>query len=235
MRLKPYDTREGYRVWLSQDDLDLLIETPGPNTHKVEQRIAKKFGGRAALRRNEASEVASIDVVGPMDDKRLRVWEDAAKRNKYRETPISHQLATEIETLSEMQGYDPDQPVLDVEAKTLYRWVKRSAEKLYADTGDEGWRYVDFHDLRRTAGTYMLECGVLPSVVMSHMGIESWTVFRKHYLGEFSPEALRRERGKVPYLTPGGSPNVDVDDPQAHLVPVASPVTQHYSGGDNAF
>lgn len=226
--MKPYESRDGYRVWLSQDELQQLIEKPGVNTHKTEQRIAKKLGGRAALRRNEAAEVASIDVVGTQDDKRLRVWEDAAKRDKYRETPISYQLATEIDTLADMQGYDPDQPVIDVEAKTLYRWVKRSSEKLYAETGDEGWLNVDFHDLRRTAGTYMLECGVLPSVVMSHMGIESWSVFREHYLGEFSPEALKRERAKVPYLT-NGEP-IDSTDPQNHLVPVATPVHAQQDG-----
>lgn len=28
----------------------------------------------------------------------------------------------------------------------------------------------------------------------------SWETFRNHYLAEFSPEALRRERGKVGWL-----------------------------------
>lgn len=230
MRMKPYESRDGYRVWLSQDELQDLIDKPGPDKRKMEQRIAKKLGGRAALRRNEASEAASIDVVGPKDDKRLRVWEDSAKRDKYRETPISFELATEIRTLSDMKGYAPDEPVLDVEAKTLYRWVKRSAEKLYAETQDEGWLNVDFHDLRRTAGTYWLECGVLPSVTMDQMGISSWSVFRKHYLGEFSPEALKRERGKVPYLA--GGETIDSAEPQNHLVPVATPVNTHKGGDD---
>jgi len=31
-------------------------------------------------------------------------------------------------------------------------------------------------------------------------GWEDWQTFRNHYLAEFSPEALRRERGKVNWL-----------------------------------
>jgi len=31
-------------------------------------------------------------------------------------------------------------------------------------------------------------------------GWEDWQTFRDHYLGEFSPEAIRRERQKVDYL-----------------------------------
>ena len=34
-------------------------------------------------------------------------------------------------------------------------------------------------------------------------GWEDWQTFRNHYLAEFSPEALRRERGKVGWLAEG--------------------------------
>jgi hypothetical protein len=34
-------------------------------------------------------------------------------------------------------------------------------------------------------------------------GWEDWQTFRDHYLAEFSPEALRRERGKVSWLAEG--------------------------------
>jgi len=45
---------------------------------------------------------------------------------------------------------------------------------------------------------------VLPSVVMEWGGWEDWETFRNHYLAECSPEALRRERGKLSWL--GGEP-----------------------------
>ena len=93
---------------------------------------------------------------------------------------------------------DVDDAVLGVTGKTLNRWLRRTCESLHAETGDEGWLDVTFHDLRRTWGTRLLECGVLPVVVMDWGGWHDWDTFREHYLGEFSPEALRRERGKGP-------------------------------------
>ena len=50
----------------------------------------------------------------------------------------------------------------------------------------------------------MLEDGVLASVVFEWGGWESWATFRDHYLTEFSPEAIRRERAKVDSLREPG-------------------------------
>jgi len=43
--------------------------------------------------------------------------------------------------------------------------------------------------------------------------IEDWQTFRDHYLAEFSPEALRRERGKVGWLSDG---RADTDPNGSH-------------------
>jgi hypothetical protein len=47
---------------------------------------------------------------------------------------------------------------------------------------------------------HLLEQGVLPSVVMAFGGWDDWETFRRHYLGEFSPEAIRRECAKIDFL-----------------------------------
>jgi len=90
--------------------------------------------------------------------------------------------------------------------------VARARDRCRAATGEEGWRFVGPHDLRRSWGVRLLEAGVLPSVVMELGGWEDWQTFRDHYLAEFSPEALRRERQKVSWL---GGGRGDVDDAQA--------------------
>ena len=43
-----------------------------------------------------------------------------------------------------------------------------------------------------------------------------WQTFRDHYLAEFSPEALRRERQKVSWL--GGGRGDDADDRAGYSV-----------------
>ncbi len=221
MRMKPHPTADGYKVWLSGDELGELI-------HKMHERggtphrIAGRLGGHCGLRRDEASKTRPIDVNESHGDTTLRIWEDQAKRDKYRETPIPRDLADQIRMIPEFRDQAVDDATLNVTGKTLNRWVKRACEELYAETGDEGWTYVTFHDLRRTWGTRMLEAGVLPSVVMWHGGWESWDVFRDSYLGEFSPEALKRERSKVEWL--GGNADSGVETHVTTAAPPASGV-----------
>lgn len=140
----------------------------------------------------------------------LRVWNDYAKRGKYRETPIPEELASSVRTLAYER--DPNESIVSVEPNSIYRWVKRAAQSRYAATGDEGWTYLDVHDLRRTwAGHLLWDCGVLPAVVMSFGGWEDWETFRDHYLGEMSPAAAEREREKISYTSESVEPDQGAD------------------------
>lgn len=208
MRLKDYPEKDGKRVWLRDDELDAVID----EAQDTEQTIAFLLGDRVGLRRSEIVEVRPVDLVEGPTGTHLRVWEDYSKFEKYREPPIPERLATTIRTYADVANTEPDQPLVDVVDKTVYRWVRRAAERLHAETNDVGWSFLDVHDLRRTWGTDLLEQGVLPSVVMDWGGWEDWETFRRHYLGEFSPKAIRRERGKVDYLE-GGDPDAEVTHP----------------------
>lgn len=219
MRMKAHEKEDGYRVWLSGDELEKLIDKMhdrGGSMHK----IAGRLGGHCGLRRDEASETRPVDVVEAdgSGDTVLRVWEDQSKGEKYRETPIPQDLADQIRMIPEFKNQSVDDPTIDRTGKTLNRWVKLAAEELATETNDEGWREVTFHDLRRTWGTRMLESGVLPSVCMWYGGWDDWETFRKHYLGEFSPGALARERNKVEWL--GG----DRPNPHGEIPPVTTAV-----------
>lgn len=197
MRLKQYDSRDGMRVWLSNEELDALIdraETP-------HQRLAFLLGGRVGLRRSEIIRITPNDLVDGPTGKHVRIWEDYAKRDQYREPPIPDNVEAIANTLAFEQA--SDEPLIDVDGTTVYRWVQKAASSLERETNDEGWTYLDVHDLRRTWGTSLLERGVLPSVVMAWGGWRDWDTFREHYLGEFSPEAIKRERSKVDFLSGG--------------------------------
>ena len=221
--MKPFESEDGYRVWMDGDELDALIETMH-DRGGTPRRIAARLGGHCGLRRDEASKSRPIDVTESHGDTVLRVWEDQAKRDKYRETSIPQDLADQIEMIPEFRDQAVDDATLTVTGKTLNRRVKRAAEELYAETGDEAWTYVTYHDLRRTWGTRMLENGVLPSVVMWHGGWDDWETFRKHYLGEFSPSALQRERAKVAWLG-GDTADVVNEGTGAHVTTAAPPAT----------
>lgn len=200
MRLKDYNEREGKRVWLSESELSLFIS----KAQSPQEKLAFLLGGRAGLRRQEIVDVRFRDIVETDTGHVIRVWE--GKGDKYREPPAPEELVSTTDALS--FDAEPDDRVVGTEhGQTVWRWVDRAADRCRAETGDEGWAFLDVHDLRRTWGVQLLEAGVLPSVVMDWGGWADWETFREHYLSEFSPEALRRERRKVGWLD--GRPDDD--------------------------
>ena len=202
MRLKDYDERDGKRVWLSELEIGLLLEHSDAN--HAEMDIAFQLMARCGLRRQEVTQVTPAALVTNDTGQIVRVWE--GKGEKYREVPAPIDLTQ----LALGLARDPGEPLVGCDPSTLYDWVARARARCRAKTGDEGWQFVGPHDLRRSWGVRLLEAGVLPSVVMEWGGWDDWQTFRNHYLAEFSPEALRRERGKVGWLaefrTESGSP-----------------------------
>lgn len=196
---------------------ELLIE----ETDDTEQEIALKLAARCGLRRNEVVRITPADIVtSERGNYHVRVWQDVAKHDHYREPPVPDGLATQINTLVDVTGIEDDEPVVDVADKTVYRWVKRACRGLRHESGDVGWNNVDVHDLRRSWATHVLGEGVLPSVVMSWGGWHDWDTFRRHYLGEFSPEVLDRERQKVDFLADGDP--VEADTAANNVMPSSS-------------
>lgn len=201
MRLDDYHVKDGKRVWLAAEEIEQLINEAQDAT----QRIAITLGGKAGLRRGEITSVTRNDFTHAPDGF-VRVWGDYAKQDKYREAPIPNDLEPFVKGIT--SGQDPDEPVVSVHDTTVYRWVKRAAERLYAETEDEGWQYLDVHDLRRSWGGHLLwNCGVSPMSVMQFGGWSDWDTFEDHYMGEMTPEAMERERSKIDYM--GGEPEQD--------------------------
>jgi integrase len=201
MRMRDYRERDGKRVWLSESEIGMLLdETRGDARHRVAMLLAARCG----LRRQEIVQVSPADLVSNDTGRIVRVWD--GKGDKYREVPTPAALTDVVLDM----GRAPDEPLVDRDPSTVYSWVRRAAERCYAETGDDGWQFVGPHDLRRSWGVRLLEAGVLPSVVMEWGGWDDWETFRAHYLAEFSPEALRRERGKVGWL--GGHPESGTGD-----------------------
>jgi len=192
MRLKDYDVREGKRVWLSGEEMKQLEEMVEPRN---EVRAAFILAARCGLRRKEITQVKPTDLVSTDHGRIVRVWD--GKGDKYREVPAPSELADLVIGMNR----DPDEPLVSAHDSTIYDWVQKAANKMEGRSQDVGWKYLGPHDLRRSWGVQLLESGVLPSVVMDWGGWEDWKTFRNHYLAEFSPEALRRERGKVPWLS----------------------------------
>jgi len=195
MNLEDYPSDDGKKVWLSEQEAQQLLEVLDDTV----QDVAVKLGARCGLRTHEIVQVAPEDVADTDAGMMLRVWE-SAKTDHYRETPISPAFATTIETIDGVRDEPADAPLVDVTKRTLRRWMDSATDQLQEETGDPGWQYVGFHDLRRTWATQLRSADVDAMVVCDWGGWNDLETFLDHYRGTHTPEAQRRERAKVDWL-----------------------------------
>lgn len=196
MNLREHDSDTyGMKVWLSQSEVDALIDT----AEDTEERIAFSLGARCGLRSHEWLDVTPRHVVETDAGTMLRVV--SGKGDKYRETPIPTETATMIRAAADYGGGSMDDPVLSVSTtRSLQRWIEGAREQLHDETGDPGWLEVTTHDLRRTWATALSDSDVDPLMALDWGGWEDLETFLNHYKGAYSPAARKREREKVEWL-----------------------------------
>jgi integrase len=195
MNLEDYPDQDGMKVWLSEREVQLLLDY----YDDTKKRIAMGLGARCGLRSDETTRVAPEHVADTDAGTMLRVWR-SAKTDKYRETPIPPNLATTIRTVGDVREEPTDASVVDVSTRTLRRWTAGVTADLRDETGEPGWQYVGYHDLRRTWATSLRSEDVDAMLVCDWGGWDDLDTFLDHYRGTHSPEAQRREREKVGWL-----------------------------------
>ncbi|WP_255196499.1 hypothetical protein [Halorarius litoreus] len=100
-----------------------------------------------------------------------------------------------------------DEPLVDVTTKTLRDWISDSRGHLAGRTGNDDWRHVTMHDLRRTWATdtfYSLAFEGVPIAEELTMGWGGWKMnakgretFRENYLGPEPDHIAARAMEKI--------------------------------------
>ena len=194
MRLEEYDRAEGRKVWLSKQEVELLLS----EVTDMRRSIAIGLGVRCGLRAAEIVDVTPADLATHDTGPRVRV--EHGKGGQYREVPLPIALDSSLQAFSQAQGLAPDASIVGRSTRSIERWVSQVANTLRVETNDEGWKYLGPHDLRRTWGTILVAERVEPGLIMSWGGWDNWETFREHYLGAYSPDMERKEMDKVPWL-----------------------------------
>jgi integrase len=198
MQLEPHDNKDGYRVWLNEDESELLRDY-----YSGKQKLAILLMLDSGMRSEETTKATPASV------RRLNSDEEAYKiavygkdttgelrDGKWRETPISESAVEIIETIGSIKGHTQHTPVIDVGKRTVQRWVETGRDDLAEQTGNDDWLEVSAHDLRRTWATrtyYRLNAtDVAKSVIMRWGGWSKESTFEKNYLGR-EPDDLAAE------------------------------------------
>lgn len=193
MNFEEHSERDDLKIWLSQSEVEQLLDV----AEDTEERVAFSLGARCGLRSNEIVNVTPSNLADTEASWMLRVWEG---KSKPRETPVPDNLATTINTVADVRAEDDDEPIVDVTTRSLRRWIKSAGEKLADETEEELWTYLTMHDLRRTWATSLKGAEVDAMLVCDWGGWSDLETFLDHYRGKFSPEAQRKQRKKVGWL-----------------------------------
>jgi len=186
MQTRPYDSKDGLRIWLSRDEREQLLDV-------VEDEPRRHLAFALGLHGLRTDEVLQVEPrhVRTLDGGKhvLRIPDGKSGR---RETPLDGDLSQRIGYLKSAARLRQDEPLLDVAKRTVRTWMEQARDDLDSDR-DGRWDAVGMHDLRRSWATdvyYSLAFAGVPIAEQLTMSWGGWKqtqkgreTFRQNYLG----------------------------------------------------
>ena len=183
MRKEPHTTRHGYKIWLNEEEQAQLVQ-------HLEEEPTKQLAIEimlCGLRSDEVTRVSASHLRkikhGEKEGYKLHIPKG---KTGARETPIKADTAKRLRMLKNATGIKKEQPLIQVTPRTVQRWTTTAAAEMAKETGDEDWKHLTAHDLRRTWATqvyYTISGSRAKEIVMSWGGWSDEETFRNSYLG----------------------------------------------------
>ena len=191
MRLEATEKEEQYKVWMTDDELEEL------RRHAANQRddVIILLGGYVGLRSFEIPQVEPRHVKRTGDDRRYRLRvphgkDTTGSGGKPRDAYLPRDVEAALNRYQNAESIDHRQPFVDITPRAVRQVVKRTAERAADATGDDDFRYVSSHDLRRRfAQRLLVDKQVNPRVVMQVGGWDSFQAIEP-YLNAPTPEIV---------------------------------------------
>jgi len=191
MRLEGTGAKDQYKVWLTDAELEDLERVAASQR----DHIIIRLGGRVGLRAFEIPQICPKHVkrTDDGDHYRLRVprGKDTANgTGKPRDAYLPADVEGDLHRFQNAEDIDRGAPFVQLTERGVRDVVKRTAERAAAETGDDDFRYVSSHDLRRRfAQRLLVDKQVNPRVVMQVGGWESFAAIEP-YLNSPTPDVV---------------------------------------------
>lgn len=191
MRLEATNKEDQYRVWMTDDELEQLRRVAG--SHRDDLII--QLGGYVGLRAFEVPQVQPKHVkrTAGGEHYRLRVPQGKDTANgtgKPRDAYLPDDVEADLHRYQNAEDIRPGDPFVDLGESAVRDVVKRTAKRAAEETGDEDYRYVSSHDLRRRfAQRLLVNRQMNPRVVMQ---VGGWGSFQaiEPYLNAPTPDVV---------------------------------------------
>jgi integrase len=176
MRLEATASDEDqYKVWLTDDELEALRRAAA----SYRDDVIIQLGGYVGLRSFEIPQVQPRHVSETdRGQYRLRVPEGkdtTGSGGKPRDAFLPADVEADLQRYQTAENIPPREPFVDLSPRGVRAVVSRTADAAADATGDEDFRHVSSHDLRRRfAQRLLVDEEVNPRVVMQVGGWDSF-------------------------------------------------------------
>ena len=167
-----------FTVWMTRDEYHELPRAADTFQREIAIRLMGDCGLRVAEVLDVKPEHISRKSDGTHYDLEVVSGKDTTgeyKGGKHRETWLPRELEALVNRYCQQHDVADDQVLIDRGKRTVQYWVEQAAEGAVEETGDEDYRRVSTHDLRRCWANHLLvEENVSPRIVMALGGWSSY-------------------------------------------------------------
>lgn len=193
MRLESTAKEDQFKVWMTDPELENLRRAAA--SHRDDLII--QLGGYVGLRAFEIPQLSPKHVKRTEDGDhyRLRIPEGkdtTGNGGKPRDAYLPRDVESDIHRFATAEDIGRHEPLIDLTERAVRGVVKRTAERAAEETGDEDYRHVSSHDLRRRfAQRLLVDEQVNPRVVMQVGGWDSFQAIEP-YLNSPTPDVVNQ-------------------------------------------
>jgi integrase len=167
-----------WNVWMTREEYHEIFRSAST----FQREIAIRLMGDCGLRVAETLDVAPQHITRTKDGRHHQLEVVSGKDTtgeyqggKYRETWLPRDFETTLARYQQQTGLDDTDSFIDVKKRQVQNWVTDAAAEADAETGDDDYRKVSTHDLRRCWANHLLvEENVSPRIVMALGGWSSY-------------------------------------------------------------
>jgi len=189
-----------WNVWMTRDEYRALPRVAEDFEHEVAIRLM----GDCGLRVREVLDVEPRHISRMSDGRHYDLEVVGGKdttgeydEGKHRETWLPVDVEGLINRYIQSEGIADDEPLIDKSKRSVQNWVEWAAEDAAEELGDDDYRRVSTHDLRRCWANHLLvEENVSPRIVMALGGWSSYDAIEP-YLAAPTEENIIDSMDKV--------------------------------------
>jgi integrase len=190
MRLEATDTEDQYKVWLTDSEIEDLRRSAA----SYRDDLIIQLGAFVGLRAFEIPQVQPQHIKQTENGQyRLRVPEGkdtTGSGGKPRDAFLPDDVEADLARFQNNENIAPKDPFVDLTERGVRAVVKRTAEAAAEATGDDDFRHVSSHDLRRRfAQRLLVDENMNPRVVMQVGGWDSFAAIEP-YLNAPTPQVV---------------------------------------------